>query len=842
MTSEQSGKKLKVRRPPQPRTLKFGFSKLKKQFSWRGPRGAKAASAPLTSAKPPAAPQTKQGSGTKPTTKTEWLKAAVKTVFSPKVGLAAVLMLASAGVAGGAWLGVQLIVNPQSVLWLNRIVPDWVPLPVTGLKPPQTLLQIREEITKAGRIAGSPLWLNPDGQFTNTRTTKADVIFPLLFKPANCGEDDCEQIVELRLYQAVPDRGDTKKRETQFQLVDQLTITSPDETAVTAPLVEAKAAKPGTARSLPLKALTRFEGTKSLPGIWLNLVGWLVRGDRTIAYGQVVYFNPKQMRMDTLLDWSSPSGEEPQWQEITGGGHPELVVDQTVGLEPKFKIYLARSRQGQPSPVKLDPLTIAVSAIQQPTYINALALARSGLWSPALKQLEFLKQQARTPWPPKAQAQLDLVKRHAKVTQLQADRTWASASQQALVNILDGRWEPALKIFQETPENTQDIAELLRNDAGQIQNRVDATLKLTPGQMAAKTWGALIAAVQKGGKAGAILWLRKQPQTTAADIKKIVAVVSRLSPAQSPDATVAASSGGQVIGTAQLGGQINPEDWITPENSPPLKLENQQTWYRVQVSEVFDGKRWQAPSALDLEAEPDPNVLWSRLGFTTDPFLQVVLWTANGQQQALHVSVKAVRFGGSGLEILAAGDVLPQAVASGQMPRPLAFSDYAVQWFTPSTPTLAEVVQQQPTWAKQTMPILARELKAAKALPPGTASNWEALADLGIGNWSVQLAPITHPTQPDVVLTLYPEMLPQAEDQAGKAGAGQASGGQTSGRSRTLVFSADGRLLYSEFSFDAGQTYLALATLGSNGPLTLVVEGPQNYALLRWSPRDRRFR
>ncbi len=831
MDGERSEKNIKLRRSPkvrfanllapQPPTSKPPASKIwvAKGDRWRFPRFTKARGA------------AKRLDATNLGPKSP--KSLLARIFSPQVGLWTALTLAATVVGGGAWLGVQLIVNPQSVLWLNRIVPDWVPVPVTGLKPPQTLVEIRKDMTKAGRIAGSPLWLNPAGSFSESRDGKADVLFPVLFKPANCTAD-CEQIVELRLYQAVPDRlsgNGSKKSEAQFQLVDQISISGPDETEVTAPLVEAKAAKPGTLRSLPLKALSRLEGTKSLPGVWLNLVGWLIRGDRTTAYGQILHFNPKQMHLGTLLDWSSPTGEEPQWQNVTGSSDPELVVDQTVGLEPKFKIYQVRSLKGQPTPVKLEPITLAVSAIQQPTYTNAIALARSGLWSPAAKQLDFFKQQKSVPWTAAAEAQRDFIQWHAKVTQTQADRTWASASQQALVNILDGRWEKALKIFQEKPENAQDIAELLRTDTGQIQNRVDATLKVTPAHQEAKIWGALLAAVQKGGKAGAILWLRKQPQTPAADIKKIMTVVARLAPAATTTAVMpTATNPGQVIGTAQAIAQIDPYDWRQPESSPPLKLEAAQTWYRVQVSRVFDGKRWRSPNDLNLAAYDNINALWQRLGFKTDPFLQVVLWSADGQQQTLYVSIKAVRLGGSsGLEILAAGDALPPAQnATGKPPLPLAFSDYAVQWFSPSTASLADWVQQQPTWARQAIPILARELKTAKALPPDTAPNWADLAPLGIGTWTVQLAPITHPTRPDVLLTLYPEMLPQP--------------GQPGGKPRTLIFSGTGQLLYSEFSLDAGQTHLALATLGNNGPLTLVVAGHSSYNLLRWSPKDQAFR
>jgi hypothetical protein len=735
------------------------------------------------------------------------------------------LLTIAIAVGGLAWLGVQLIVDPQSVAWLNRIAPNWVPLPVTGLKPPQTLLEIRGEITKAGRIAGSPLWLNPAATFSDSRASQADLLFPLLERRPNCSEN-CEQIVELRVYQAIPRRGQGKPSEQQFQLMDQVIIAGPSETVVTAPLVEGKAANPGTVRSLPLTAVTRWDVPKSLPGIWLSLEGWLVRGDRTVAYGQVLHLNPQRMRLGSLLEWSSSTGTEPQWQEVTGGGDPELVVDQTLGLEPKLRVYQVRSLKGQPTPIKLDPISLGLSAIQRSGYTDALLLARTGLWSPAIARLKQF-QRDQPAWTAAAQAQRDVIQRHAQVTQAQADRTWSSPSQQALVNLLDGRWETALKIFQEKPENSQDIADLLRTDTGQIQNRVDATLKVVPTDLTVKTWGALLAAVQKGGKAGAILWLRKQSPTSAADRKKILAVVGRLSATPAEDSTMTPTGYGQLIGTAQALDAINPKDWFQPPADPPLQLAEGQAWYRVQVSRVFDGKRWRSPDDLNLGTVPKK--LWQQLRLGIDPRLQVVRWLATGQPQTLSVMTRAVQWSGRGWEILALGDRLDLSPSgSGAGPRPLAFSDYAIQWFSPSTTTLADLVQQQPAWAKRAIPILARELNGAEALPPETSLDWAGLESLGLGSWSVELAPITHPTKPDVVLTLTPEAL--------------SASGQPNGKPRSLIFSANGQLLYSEFSMDAGQTYVAIATLGNNGALTLIVEGSGRYDLLRWSPKEQRFR
>ena len=38
-----------------------------------------------------------------------------------------------------------------------------------------------------------------------------------------------------------------------------------------------------------------------------------------------------------MLSWTSPNGQLPKWQQVTGGGAKELVIDQTVGLEPHLQ-------------------------------------------------------------------------------------------------------------------------------------------------------------------------------------------------------------------------------------------------------------------------------------------------------------------------------------------------------------------------------------------------------------------------------------------------------------------------------------------------------------------------
>ena len=312
-----------------------------------------------------------------------------------------VLFLAAGGLTGAGWLGVQLIVNPQTLLWINRLMPDWIPIPITGLKPPQTLDDVRQELAQAGRSLGEPLPLGKNVSALDHKTTVSDVLLPVLAQRSNC-QSDCDRIVELRVYQTTP----THQREQRLQLLDQLAIVGPDESFVLAPLINAGDTNQGSTRSLPLMTLNRFEGNVPTQGVWLNLSGRWLRGDSTIAYGQVLHYNPGRIHLHQMLEWSSPVGQDPIWQNMTGDRVPELVVNQTVGMEPQFQIYQVKPRKFLSSPLQLEPILLLESAIDDSTYNNGLLLARSGLWSTGLQWLQSVQNRDRTgQWSATAEAQ-----------------------------------------------------------------------------------------------------------------------------------------------------------------------------------------------------------------------------------------------------------------------------------------------------------------------------------------------------------------------------------------------------------------------------------------------------
>ncbi len=440
---------------------------------------------------------------------------------------ACLLLLAMTGIAGTIWISTQLIVNPRSVAWLNQLFPSWVPTPFTGLKPPQTLAQIQTDLRQRGYIPGEPVDLGKNNSVLDNKSRVTELLLPVLATN--------QRIVELRLYQAVPAKPAIGSSTPQFQLVNQLAIASPEESFVLAPLVDAQSDDQGSTRPLPLTTLSRFEGKVPKTGIWLNLSGSWNRRNETVTYGQVIHYNPSRYHLSPMLQWSSPAGQSPLWQEVTGGGSPELIINQTLALEPQFQVYQVVPRRFVPNPIQLEEISLIEADLPNGNYRRALLLARNGLWSTSEQLLQSVKRNqggSKGYWSATAQAQMDLIRWHAQITTTQAEQSWASPAQQTLANLIDGRWERALQGFVAAPETSLETTSLLQADTGRLQKRITTALQVNPGRSAAKVWGTLLIAAQKN-RTAAIAWLQKQPRTTAKDIAQVDQLLQQMEREQS---------------------------------------------------------------------------------------------------------------------------------------------------------------------------------------------------------------------------------------------------------------------------------------------------------------------
>ncbi len=743
------------------------------------------------------------------------------------------MILSGAGlVTGGVWLSLQLFVNPDALSSVNYLLPEWAKIPLINPEQPQTLTQIRANLSKLGQIPGELLTLN------NAQTLQpTSVLLPVLSSQPNC-RIDCQQIVELRVYE-LTSAGDGQKQqlgEIYYQLVSQAPVAGPEESFVIAPLLNGEISDSGSNRPLPLTQLRRFEGTTPADGVWFYLWGQRLQGSNAITYGQVVHYNPNRSHLSLMLPWTSPTGQ-PQWQQVTGSGSPELVVNQTVDLEPQLRVYQVKPAQFFLDPIQLELISLAEPALNNSAYQKAILIARTGLWSPSWKWLQFIKkqqQQNRQPWSAQAQAQMDLIRLHAQLTKSQAEKTWASPSQEVLVDLIDGRWGEGLQVFQSSPENTQEIATLLAADSGRVWNRVEVALRMNPERPEVKAWGALIVGA-KEGRRSAIAWVKQQPKTTLTTIGYIQNLLKQLEGDFSP-AKIPSRHSSRVVGSVQPV-TINPTEWLQPDQAA-LKLADYQAWYQVQIAAFHDGKRWQRTpfSNLKLPKTAPAMSLWQQLGLATDSQIQIIIWLADGQQEMTIATVKAVQLRGGILRLLVAAEKIDNAHFSLQR-RPLALTPAALEWVQPESLTLADLTQQQqPVEVTDILPALWRELQSSTSLKTRPTPSFEQLHEK-LGQLPVQLIELTGDALPEVILTVSPETIAALNLQSATSKLTK----DNQARSRTIIFSSTGTLLYSEFSTASRQTVTAIADLKDDELLALLVEGDKNYSLQRWSAKTYRF-
>ena len=434
--------------------------------------------------------------------------------------------------AVGAWLSVKLISDPNAIVSFNELLPQWTQFYISGNKSLQTIDQIKYSLKEKGLATGEIFNLP-----STTTDTDSDILVPVMKQIDSRAslpcETPCREVVELRVYQSVLSVNQREGSKPYFRLVNTLSLQGPAESFVIASTIESASAPQGSNQPLPMTTVRRFQGKVPAAGVWFSVSGQRLQNNKTIPYGRVVNYNPTKNYLSSMLEWKSAAGQAPIWQEMTGGGDPELVLEQTVGLDPDFDIYQIQPRNFVLNPIELENISLDEIPIEDKYYKDALRLARSGLWSPALALLQPLREdliqedEEASQWPKKAQAQFDLIKFHAKITQAQAIASWASPSQKVLAGLIDGRWQDSLKVFEADVANIYDIGKMLQNDSGRLRDRVDIALRLNRAEYNAKAWGALIVGSQKGRRR-AMSWLNRQPQTSEEGKEKIEKLLDQL--------------------------------------------------------------------------------------------------------------------------------------------------------------------------------------------------------------------------------------------------------------------------------------------------------------------------
>lgn len=467
-------------------------------------------------------------------------------------------------VVGLAWLSYQVITDPDVAFWLNQYLPT-TKGKQTAAHQPRTLQQILKRLQDQKQSPGKPIVLAANGNTNLSRPVTKDILVPIYGK--KCSRPPCQNIQSLQVYRSLklPSLLRLFQGKRYYRLLDRMTVRGPTEEQLVS-LARNPRLVTGSTRPLKLSRVEVYNPAPK-PGAWLRLTGLRTEGSATATYGQVLYFHPDEARLVLMLNWASPSGEYPQWRQVTGDPQPELVVKQTVGLEPQYAVYWLR-----PAPtgdLQVEHISLAKPAFADPGYTQSLLLARSGLWSPAQKRLLAVKKRQSRRWSPKAQAQLDYINLHAAVAKSQSQQISASRVQTIVARLVNGEWSAALKLFQAPQTDPVEVRAMLATDPGRLFARIEASLKVNPKNQDAIAWGTLIRHVQDDPKT-ALVWAQQRTGKNKTSLETIKKLVKRLDqPRYTPKETSAKPKPPVSQGKPKPPAQSSPKVEPSPKAPPP---------------------------------------------------------------------------------------------------------------------------------------------------------------------------------------------------------------------------------------------------------------------------------
>jgi hypothetical protein len=737
--------------------------------------------------------------------------------------LALTLLLSSAGIIiAFGWISVLYILNPAQVSWVNDFLPKWAKISTGKREIPQTLTAIELNLTQKQRLSGETLPIDSK--------SRDSFILPIFQKRTKCASN-CQELVELRIYQRADDLEYKYQSEKYYYLISNLPIIGLSKNFIESPTLTSisNLDNQEVKIHLPLTKVKVFTDTNLSPGLWFDLRGDHKKNDDNIIYGQIVYYNPTLKNLQQMLSWKTQNGQLPKWQQITGNDPKELIIDQTTSIEPNLQVYQVKPSQLVVNSIYLEAINFQKPAIDEFAFQQSLLLARNGLWTPANTWLKALKKQRKQPFLAAAQAQIDVIRLHSELTKMQADKSWASPNQQVTADIIDGRWETALQVLETSPDYGQELANLLQTDKGRIWNRAAVALRLNPNRRAVLAWVALIFKVQRGEER-ANSWLQSQPNIDPETLHYIQDILTKL------DDDKINAHPSRIIGTVKQIGRLNQQDWLPISLQTDLKITDNQVWYQVEVSAFHNGTSWLYYPFANFD-QNQPRKFWRKiLGISSDPSMQIIVWKPNGEQEVTTTTIKAIQVQNQGLHLLMSGSALPESRAKSLQPRPLALTVDALKWVEPSPVSIKELYQQKPQLVELMLPTIWRKLQQAGDIKAGVLPDLQKMREK-MADWPVQLVDLTNDQQQEIVLTISAPAIASLN----QSDSHKLEQPEYKKRPRTLIFSADSNVIYSDFARASQQTLIAIAQLTDDQSLALLVEKRQGYSLERWSQTNQRF-
>ena len=677
--------------------------------------------------------------------------------------------------------GVRLIVEPDSPNWLKTAFPG---LTTSFESVPQTAAEIEAEMRSQGITAGQPIpWPRAE------RPTAW--FYPIL------GTDGLQEIWVYRV------------RGNQLQQVDQVAIRPIKDSFITTPLIGTASQVASVDSDAPLSSVQLMSGKAIADSPWLLLRGQGRYGNTVMHYGQILTYQPRAQRLHRLLNWSSPAGRQPQWQN----SDKQLTVDQAVGLRPSFLLY-----QFLPNdPPQLREISLYRSVyggeLTTSLYDKALSLAQGAVWSHSLQMMQSAKAELRSNWSTEAQAQLDLIRLHAEQTKAQTERTWSSQQQHIFAYLIDGQWEQALTILETNPVIYDSMLKHLEQNFDALWRSVTVHLKVHPNDSSPQIWGALLVTARQSPEAGQD-WLQKQTRAKTT-LERLQAVgQADGEPASSTAANGASEPPPTAAGSGRyrrLVGQASAVDtpgggWLRSQTLPTPAPG--QTWYHIQVELLQDSSGWEQPPAATA-----PATFWAE-----SSSLRQQLQLFSGNRPTAGVTVYGVKTTGASITLLALGQKVagPALIATHDSLRWLS----TLPWQTAALPSMTP----DRASANDGSTVSTPTTLSAESEPTLTALMSDTIGRQ-LGLTSEQTAQL-YPHLQYASLNLTGDAAPEHLFHTGLSLPPEL----TLTPAKTMIFSSAGALLYSDVS--QPQTQLALTANGGAQPVMLLIEQAGRYGLI----------
>ena len=713
-----------------------------------------------------------------------------------KFGAIAILTGAGTTMLLGLWLGLMLLLDPNSILWLNRFLPRWSHVPIALSNPLQDLAEVETELQQEGLSLGAPLYLGDE------------MIVPVWQRLSDCTETSCEAIAALRVYFIEKSPAGSER----YSLLTELKL--------------------GTI------TVNYFSDFKLLPrnndqtNYWLSVEGItnnsnFVTGDR---YGLFLHYDPYEKQLVNLLSWRSAAGKSPYWEQILGSQDLELVVDQSRNLEPTYDVFqvIRRHRKSRLKAIDLD-----VPALDLPVYQTALNLAQLKLWAIAEGQLIDIKQTLDAKqWTTAAEEQLQLVHYHSQTSTKKCESSTLNIGQTINYCLQAGDVNEALRLLEnhfDDPLVVSTVVAFLEADNGNLKGRLEALHKLDPFRDAVTLWQFLALTAEQGSQT-AIASLKQQQQIDEKLQAKIQKTLERVEVALSKQ-TRPLSADSKLLGKLRPAGSIQVNQWLQPEGEA-IALDPNKNWHILTVERFFDGRLWQtAPFNLDVSNFVPGQSLWQTLGLEKNAVIHV--GTADLQQPSniAFGQVRGAKVKNGQLKLLVEGQ---QKLGD----RRFAFSPSAIRWLTPNTLSLNDLSAVETRWTDLILQNLWQHLRANNVR---FESEQPDLATLKSEFGALQVSPIelTGNNHAEARVTFY---LNETGELAFPNVLDTDNSETEILTEYHLIFADTGDLLYSDLQRTNKMKLGAIADLQDGGTAVLVFQDPQgNTNLKRWDDIRRVF-